>query len=226
MAQHIVSDPTAKSFGLSVNPVMASLQGRVLACPEILYKADESVVLKMPGSWQIPPRVQLLLAGTTPKAWTAVCLDSSDGPLLDAFLPHFVNRVNRVSGMSLSLATLKHPPPLAPGTRGESLEDTLARFVSPLSAVAPPTLALVVLDGDPSSYGRVKTFLDAAGVVSQCSASHRLSQVSVGFVLLSLFSSDGEAPVLLRRRLPRRRRWRRPRRRWPARPRRQPAGAR
>lgn len=169
-----MSDPTAASFGLRVSPAMASLQGRVLDCPVILYGANQSVAVKVPGSWQMGG-ARVLKTGDAPNAWTAVCLDARDAPKLEAFRRHFADGVRSVSGVALSEAAFKRPPPPpARGARGgsrESLEDTLARSVAALKASAPPVLALVVLDGDPSSYGLVKTFLDAAGVVSQCRAS-------------------------------------------------------
>ena len=157
--EHVANDETMHAFGLTVGPQMRRLKGRKLQAPTLEYARN--TVQPEGGTWNMrenvlrtPPPPDKL-----PRAWSAVCLDSSHEQQLSAFVRPFADMMRRTAGI-----TMPGEPKMVSARGGETVEATLRRATQGVGFVL-----ICLADSSADTYERVKTLCDRTlGIVSQC----------------------------------------------------------
>uniref|UniRef100_A0A0N4Z625 Protein argonaute-1 n=1 Tax=Parastrongyloides trichosuri TaxID=131310 RepID=A0A0N4Z625_PARTI len=156
-------DPFAAEFGISINPVMTELKGRVLQAPKLLYGGrTKTTALPNQGVWDM--RNKHFHTGVEVKVWAIACFAQSQH-VKEADLRNFTTNLQRIS--SDAGMPIVGSPCFCKYAVGIDQVEPMFKYLK--QHYKGLQLVVVVLPGKTPVYAEVKRVGDTVlGVATQC----------------------------------------------------------
>uniref|UniRef100_A0A0N5B1V8 Protein argonaute-1 n=1 Tax=Strongyloides papillosus TaxID=174720 RepID=A0A0N5B1V8_STREA len=157
------NDPFAAEFGVSINPVMTELKGRVLPAPKLLYGGrNKTTALPNQGVWDM--RNKSFHTGVTVNTWAITCFAQSLH-VKESDLRNFTSNLQRIS--SDAGLTLVGSPCFCKYAVGVDQVEPMFKYLK--QTYKDLQLVIVVLPGKTPVYAEVKRVGDTLlGIATQC----------------------------------------------------------